>query len=162
MNTGTLILSIFFIIICASPFILSTINSRKRKKNMLKNLTALANKNDATITKHEVGVDFIIGLDEPKNKVLFFKKTAEKTTEQCLDLSDYKACRILKFGKNLNAKSNVNAIETLKLDFTPKDKTVTESQFEFFNEDTNIQLSGELQLINTWQPLIQQRIAALN
>lgn len=161
MNTGTLILSIVFIIICALPFIISTINSRKRKNNLLKYLTALAEKNQASITKHEAGSDFIIGIDEIKNVVFFFKKTKYKTTETCLNLSDYKECRILKFGKNLNSKSNVNAIETLKLDFIPKDKATSESQFEFFNEDTNIQLSGELQIINTWQSLIQQKITSL-
>ncbi|MBP1841035.1 hypothetical protein [Formosa algae] len=161
MNTGTLILSVVFIIICASPFIITTQNSRKKKNAMLKALKTIAETHNATITKHEVGADFIIGLDETKNMVLFYKKTNDKITENCLDLSDYKACRILKFCKNTNAKSNSQIIETLKLEFIPKDKTTTESQFEFYDEDTNIQLSGELELINTWQPLLQQRIAAL-
>ncbi|WP_299779317.1 hypothetical protein [uncultured Formosa sp.] len=162
MNTGTIILSVVFIIICALPFILSTRNSRKRKNDMLKALKALAEIKQASITKHEAGSDFVIGLDEPKNMVFFFKKNKEKTIKASLDLSDYKECRTLKFGKNLNSKSKSHAIDTLKLEFIPKDKTVTESQFEFYNEDINIQLSGELQIINTWQPLIQQRIAALN
>ncbi|MDW5289602.1 hypothetical protein [Formosa sp. PL04] len=160
MNTGTLILSAFFIVICALPFILSTRGSRKRKNAMLKAVTEIATKNNATISKYDVGADFVIGLDDVKNLVFFFKKTLNNTIENCLDLSDYKDCRTLKFSKNLNSNSKSQAIQTLKLNFIPIDKTTTESLFEFYNEDVNTQLSGELQIIETWQTLIQQKLTA--
>ncbi|WP_066217862.1 hypothetical protein [Formosa haliotis] len=160
MNTGTLILSAIFIAICALPFILTTTNSRKRKKQMLKSLTQIAQKYNASISKYDVGSDFIIGLDEVKNLVLFFKKGIDNTIEECLDLSNYKDCNTIKTGKHLNAKSSAHAIETLKLGFIPTDQTNVAPQFEFYNEDKNMQLSGELQIINTWQSLIHQKLTA--
>ena len=159
MNIGTLIISALVIIICALPFILSSRGSRKRKNAKLKILHTLAEKHQAQISKYDVGADFIIGIDDVKNMVFFFKNTMGTSIENCLNLSDYKDCRLLKFEKNLSSKSGTPAIHTLKLDFIPIDKTTTTSQFEFYNEDVNTQLSGELQLINTWQALIQQKLA---
>ncbi|CDF78901.1 conserved hypothetical protein [Formosa agariphila KMM 3901] len=159
MNTGTMILSAFFIAICALPFILSSRGSRKRKNTLLKSLQTLANKHDAQISNYDVGADFIIGMDNIKNLVFFFKKTADNSVENCVDLSDYKDCKILKFGKDLHAKSSSYAIERLKLDFIPKDKSVPEQQFEFYNEAVNTQLSGEIQIINTWHELIEKKLA---
>ncbi|QDO94711.1 hypothetical protein FNB79_12310 [Formosa sediminum] len=126
---------------------------------MLKALQSLASKQQANITTHEVGADFIIGLDTNKNMLFFLKNTAEKTIENTLLLSDYKECRVLKFGKNGNARNTSHTIETLKLEFIPKFNTQPTTQLELFNEDTNIQLNGELEIVNTWHPILQQKIA---
>ena len=158
MNTGTLILSAVFIAICALPFILSSRGSRKRRNTLLKSIQALADKHDAKISQYDVGTDFIIAIDDVKNLVLFFKNTPNNSVENCVDLSAYQDCKILKFGKDLKSTSSSYAIEKLKLEFIPRDKTFSEQQFEFYDEEVNTQLSGEIQLINTWHDLIQQKL----
>ncbi len=155
MDHGTLITAIVIITICVAPFILITRFRVRREKKILKELTGLATRNHCRITRHEFGRGFVIGVDEESQYTFFIKKHKEEMKEQYVDLKEVKACRLIEQYHTLKQAGNtINTIERLALGFTKTDPNQHEVVFEFYNEEEKMQLSGELQLLEKWNKIV--------
>jgi len=154
MNLGIPIILAIIIAICIVPFILMSRNSKKRERKTLQSIINIANQQDCTITKHEICGDFIIGIDETKNFVFFFKQL-NIVVEQFINLADIQNCKVKNTTSTVtNKHGNYNVIDKLELSFIPFDKKKKEITMEFFNADNSIQLVGELQSVEKWSNLI--------
>lgn len=130
-----------------------------REKNILQSITDLANQHHCKIDQYEFYNDFLIGIDESKNFVFFQKKSNDKNEDQFVNLADVQACKIVNMGRTVNNKAgNYNVVDRLLLIFVPIAKNGTEVQFEFYNAEVSMQLSKELQIIEKWQLIIDERL----
>lgn len=131
----------------------------KRQNKMLQSLNQLAKENNCKINTYEFCSDFVLGIDESKNFVLFYKLKNEESTSLFVDLAEIQTCQVVK--KTRNVKNDIGSlgfIERVELSFTVKDKNKGETRFELYDEETNMQLSGELLFAEKWTKQINDRL----
>ncbi|CAM1333524.1 hypothetical protein [Tenacibaculum aestuariivivum] len=114
MNLGSTIVGVIIIIICIVPFILMNRSRKKRENKMLISLKKIAEEHKGKINQHEFCGDFVIGIDENKNFVFFFKQKKEKAISQFVDLSEIEICKALKSTRTFK---NLNIIERVELSY---------------------------------------------
>jgi len=159
MDLGSAIIGAVAIIICALPFVMMSRSRKKREKAFLQSLSKIATQNNCQINQHEIFGNFAIGIDETKNFVFFFRQVKDNEIEQLVDLSEIQSCKVINTSRNFkNKDGNQKVIDKLELSFTPTAKNKPEIKMEFFNADVNIQLYGELQSIEKWSKLINDRL----
>lgn len=151
---GAIVIAIIIILL----LILSQ-SSKKRKKEKLQSLINLANKHNCKISQHEICGNYVIGIDEIKNTIFFYKQINNKVVEQFIDLAAIKKCKVINISRTISNKdSNINIVDKLELSFIPIVKNKTEIILEFFNTDYSPQLCGELQSIEKWAKTINDRL----
>lgn len=161
MDSGSIIIGAIFVALCIVPFILIQIGRNKRKNQKLKLLHNAAKEHNCVITQYEFEGDFLIGIDEINNYV-FFSKYIEDTSEtHYVDLATVQKCEVIYLHRTYTARDGEHQrIAKLELAFIPNPdgKRVI---FEFYNEETSMQIYGELQAIQKWSKLLNDRITAI-
>lgn len=159
MDISSIIITAIFIAVCTIPFVLIGRKNKKRKKEKLQSLINIANKQNATISKSEVLSDYVIGMDEVKKQVFFFKKMKDSVIEDYINLAEIKTSKVKNTGRAIAYNnSNQSIIEKLELVFIPLDKNRKEIAWEFFNSDDSSQLGGELQSAEEWSNRINESL----
>lgn len=147
---GAILLAIFIV-----PLLIMNYN-RVRKENIkLQSLNEFALLHNCKISQHEFCGDFVIGLDENRKYVFFFKQKKEDIISQFVDLSGIHSCQVYKKTRTIECKNeDVVIMERVELRFLPTNKSKVETRFELYDDETNMQLSGELQLTDKWSKQI--------
>lgn len=159
MNSGSTIIGAIAIIICVLPFIMMSLNKRKKEKKILQSLSEISAKNSCQIDQYEILGSFAIGIDETKNFVFFYRLSKDTEIEQSIDLSEVKSCKIINTSRTLEGKGgNRKALDKLELSFMPTANDKPETKLEFFNADVSMQLYGEWESIEKWSKLINSRL----
>ena len=159
MDSGTLIVGAIMIVICILPFILINNSIKKQKKQLLQSLSGLATQQNCKITQHELGSNLAIGMDENADFLFFFRRVKDKEIVQHIDLKDIQNCKVLNTSRTVrNSKENYQVTDKLELCVTPKAKSRPDILLEFYNSDENSQLDGELQLIEKWTKIINDKV----
>jgi hypothetical protein len=137
-------------------------NSQKRDKKMLQELQIFAESNNCKISQHELWNNSQIGVDETANAVFFIKKLKEKEIKQQINLNEIEKCRVINSGRTVSNKNGSHkVVDKLDLAFTFHDKNNGEITIEFYNSDyDSLTLSGELQLVEKWYKIINDRISS--
>ncbi len=165
MNLENILLNTILVVLCIIPFILMGRFQQRRKNQLLKSLEALASEQNAHITQKEFCGNIVIGLDENKNLLFFFKQNNADNSQiakQVIDLSKVSNCRIINTSKSVKTKEGNNTtIEKLELDFSYTADNEPNTILEFYDKEEKWQLSGEVQLIEKWEKLLKPRIKAL-
>jgi hypothetical protein len=95
-----------------------------------------------------------------KQKLCFHLQTKkEEAISQFVDLVEIQTCQVVK--KTRNVKNDIvglGFIERVELSFTPTKKNKGETKFELYDEEINMQLSGELQFVDKWTKHINDRL----
>lgn len=162
MNSGTLIVGAIILAACILPFILMIRSRKKKEKQLLLSLTAIANNHNCKISLHELFVEFAIGLDEKANQLFFFRKTKEYETAQHINLAEVKFCKVINSGHTIdNNDENNKTIDKLELQFSFLDKKKPDEFLVFYNSEENTHLSGEILTINKWVIILNDRLKQL-
>lgn len=156
MDNGTIIIGIVIIAICVVPFIWMTRARVSREKRLFAELSKFASGFQGTVTRHEFGRGFAIGVDENQQAVFFLQK--QKDAENLLtyvNLKEMQGCRVINTTRNVKHADGVyTTTEKLELGFTPMDKNQPVVTLEFYNEADKMQLANELQLVEQWSKII--------
>ncbi|MDO6761181.1 hypothetical protein Q4566_13300 [Tamlana sp. 2_MG-2023] len=155
MDLGTAIIGSLCVAICAMPFVLTTRNRKKKEQQLETSIIALAQQYYCKITQHEICGNYIIGVDEKKNFLFFQNHLETEIKQQVIDLSTINNC----YACRQNSK-NEN-LERLELKFRFTDKSKPEIALEFYNQDINFQLSGEIQSIEKWNELVRKQLISI-
>lgn len=159
MDWGTAIVGLISILICIIPFVIMHYNRVKKENKMLLSLKENAQQHNCNISQHEFCGDFVLGIDESRNLVFFFKQKKEEAISQFVDLAEIQTCQVVKKTRNVkNDVGNLSIIERVEFSFTPTNKNKGETRFELYDEKTNMQLSGELQFVDKWTKQINNRL----
>lgn len=152
MDLGTAIIGTICVVACAMPFVLTNRSRKKREKQLLESIKALAKQQNNELTQHEVCGNYAIGIDETKNFLFFHLDNKEEAKQQVVDLTAIDNCSIKK------TNSSNKTIERLDLELTRTDKIKPKIVLEYYNVDLNYQPSGELESIEKWNELIKKRL----
>ncbi|MCB9360919.1 MAG: hypothetical protein H6587_05845 [Flavobacteriales bacterium] len=155
LDLGTAISGGIFIVLCILPFALMYIKRKKNEKQFLQSLLTIAKQQNCQISQYDVFGVFGIGIDQTKNVVFFYRKTKDITYECFANLSAIKSCEII---NTSSIESTQKIIEKLELRFYPVAIDQQIIKMEFFNRTSNIQLCGELQLIEKWSAIINNQL----
>lgn len=161
IDTGSAIVGAIIITLCVLPFIIIQRTQMNKKKQILLSLFKIGEQHQCQITEYEALGDFAIGIDSSKDFVCFYKNGKDQVTEQFVNLNGIKNCKVITANKTFRNKAGIqHEIEKLELGFSPIARNEPEIKMEFFNSDHNMQLRGELQSIEKWVTLINQRLKA--
>lgn len=144
--------------ICAIPFVLTIGGRKKREKQMMKSLQTLAAQHNCQIGQHEFCGNYVLGMDKANRFVFFHQAIKVQTKEQTVDLMEVAACKPMNIGRKIAGEREV---ERLGLEFVPTDKAASEIHLELYNNDHSFQLRGELQSMEKWTRLINDRLKRL-
>lgn len=159
MDWLTAIVGLISMLLFVVPFVIMYYNSKKKENNMLLRLKENAQQNECKISQHEFCGNFVLGIDEGRNFVFFFKKKKEEAISQFIDLAEIKSCHVvLKTRNSDNDKGNHSIIERVELSFSPKNISKGEVRFELYDEEINMRLNGELQFVDKWANQINDRL----
>lgn len=159
MDSGTIIIGVATIIACILPFVFINNSRKKAEKKRLQALTDLAAEHNGVVSRYEFCGEIAIGLDDANNYVYFISKVKGREAAQFVDLAGIKNCQVANSSRNINGKDGAyKVIDKLSLLFTPTGKDKSNISLEFYDADVNIQLVGELQLIERWEKLINERL----
>lgn len=160
MDLGSITIGAILLAICIVPFIIMSMGKSKREKQMLQSLKDKASKHNCQISQVEFCGDYVIGIDEVKNVVFFHKHSKDSVIEQFVDLANFRNCKIINLSRIVtNKEGNYKIIDKLKLSLMPILNNKPETILEFFNSDINAQLYDELQSIEKWSRLINERLS---
>jgi hypothetical protein len=105
-NIGNTIIGILSVLICVGPFLgiyLVKVNKQNKILRSLKESVRLLN---VSIGEHEFCGDFLLGMDENKKYILFYKNVLNSDAIiKIVDLSSIFSCKVLKETKTI--KTNV-------------------------------------------------------
>lgn len=162
MDLATAIIGSILLILSFSPFIFYYFYKKSREKILYKLLLSLAQSQSSVIAKYEVCNDFIIGLDESSRNLFFCKESKVKKFQQHVNLKDVHSCKIVKISNHEGSKSNGFApIDFLGLSINYANKSKPVEVLEFYDSSENNQLSGELQMIEKWETIINSKLKTL-
>jgi hypothetical protein len=148
MDLGSGLIGGLAIALIALPFLWIKRIQNKNKANMFDKLNAMAHQHQTSIEKFDLTGDFIIGTDPKHEHIFFFKKGNKEEVIQHVELKEIENCKVVK--KDI-LKGSYKTVDRLDLSFIPKDKSKLETLFEIFNLEKNMQLNGELQVIDRWK-----------
>ncbi len=161
MDLGTAIIALIVILACIIPFIIATRKNRMEKKQFLKTLNVLAEKNGANISQRDVWSTLAIGLDGNSNLVFFIRKIKDRETVEHVNLSQIQKCRVINLPRTIN---NVNGefkmVDIIQLAFSYRDKNQPETVLEFYNyQHDGPTLSGQIHLAEKWCKVINSKVS---
>lgn len=152
---GLIVVGIFLLI-----FLLPAMNTKKREKKMLLALNKLAEKYNSKIDQKEMIGDVMIGLDQLKGILYFYKHQKDKDISDTLLLSDVSRCKLLIQMKQMKSNNeNFNPYEKLGLEFSLNDKSSPNIIWLFFQVDDYSHLNLDLKQLEKWEKSIQDIIS---
>lgn len=162
MNLGIAITGAIFIAIFMLPFILMLSGRKKKEKQLLQSMLTIANNHNCKISQQEINEEFAIGLDEALNQLFFFKKTANKEISQHVNLAEIKSCKVIKTEHSIGNKADNNkSIDKLDLQFSFFDKKNPDISLVFYDSEENFGFDGEIQMIEKWAKIVNDRLKKL-
>jgi hypothetical protein len=160
MDTGTVIIASIITIVGIIPFVLIGRSNKKREKRYLQEITSLAEQNNYRITQYNIGSNFVIGIDANANLVFFCRTKKDIEITQIVSLADIVKSRVINTTRiEYYNESKHSITDKLELAFDQKDRQKAAILFEFYNiYDEGSSLNGELQLIDYWCRMINDKI----
>ena len=162
MDSSIFLITAILIAITVVPFVLMGRNGKKKKKQFLSTLEALAKQHKSKISQCEFGGEFAIGLDETSNYIFFYQKNEDMERRQDIDLSEIMDCQLVKTKKtvrNGNGSGKQEELDKLELSFSCIAQNKPNKRIEFYNSDQSAPLSGELELMDKWSKIINARLS---
>jgi hypothetical protein len=146
---GTAVVGLVATIAFIAPFVVMYRKRVKREKRMYNSLKTNAKQQNTSIGEHEFCGDFAIGINDTQEQIFFFKNKKGEEINQFVNLSEIQKCELIKKGREIKS-SSMHSTHSVSILFYTLDKKKPNTEFELFHEETNLQLSGELQLGEKW------------
>lgn len=159
MSIGSALVGATTIILCALPFVLSAISKHKKALLFMQSLAEYAKQHACEIIDQEFCGEFIIGLDTHKNHLFFFRDVKGKETRLHINLSTVRSCKVINENRIIESKSGrYKLTDRLILQILSKQKEQPDLLLTFFDVNDETQISNELQCIEKWAKLINERV----
>lgn len=155
IDIGSAIIGVIIIIIATTPFVMMSRNKAKKEKKLYQKLVDLASQKNSKIDNYQALQHLAIGIDKDKHYVFFHDTQDAKTTEKSVDLKQIKNVSLIKDKTN---KKDSQKIKRVGLKFAPQNKSQETVFFEFFNDDKNPQVFGEIQMAEKWVEILQKHV----
>ena len=153
MDSGTIITAAVLIALVLVPFIFTGRKYRKQKKEMSDTLVALAGQVQGTLSSHEVGSNFGIGIDRDGRYLFFARKVQNEVTVRSVALAEVSRCKVNTSGRTLEEGEKV--IDRVELKLYPVASAQPEVVLEIYNSASDtLTIRGELVTAVKWEQII--------
>ena len=157
MDLGVALVGALVIVACILPFIIMYKTKKYNEEQLLEELKSTASEKGFLLTNYEVSGDLSIGIDETSNVFCFCKNVRDNKSQEFIRLNEVKKCSLINLKNSTGSQS---IIDKLALSFEFKTKTNPSVFAVFYDSEQQLQLSKELQLIEKWYSIINQKIKA--
>ncbi len=158
MDLGTTITGLIVLLICIIPFVLMTINIKRRKQLLNSVLNNFAIENNSTIEQFETWNNRAIGIDSTSNQLFFVEIVDNCHVFQNVNLIDIVKCSVVKSSKN-NDTTDMNMIDQVKLQLKNKDQNKPHTELVLFQSGIGAtSLTGEISIANKWKTIISSSL----
>ncbi|PSR12429.1 MAG: hypothetical protein DA408_13860 [Bacteroidetes bacterium] len=160
MELGSTLIAAVLVAICVLPLWLISRNRKRAEKRILQSLADIASQhNNNKIVQQDLCGDLAIGLTENDQAVVFFKQGKEQVTTEYIPLAEVQSCKIIHVSRTTDNKSGNNKVtDKLDLVFSFIDAKKPEVVLPFYDTQEHLQLIGELQLIQQWAKMVNDRL----
>lgn len=159
MDSGSLLIGAIMLALCVVPILFIGRSRKKHKKKLLNSLLSFAESQNCNITQHELCGKISLGLAEDPNYFFFVKHSKEKVTKQYVNLTEIQNCKVINTSTAVGSKAEkIKVLDKLEMSFVPHDKSKQGIIIQFFDVEEDVQLTGELQLIEKWSKLINHKL----
>jgi hypothetical protein len=153
MDTWTIIIAAVLLAVALLPFIFSGKKYRKQKKQLVKALNGLAEKQNAGISQYEACDSFGIGIDKDTGYLFFARLVQDEIAPQTVFLSQINRCQLRTSSRLLD--EGVKVIDRVELVLHPVSGTQPLVVFEVYNtEYDNLTIRNELLTAIRWEQII--------
>lgn len=152
MHLGTTIAGVLLVIACVLPLVIASRNRKKRQKALIDSLTLFAKSHNAKISEYETWSGTAIGIDKDLMRLFFIRNNGGNRFEVEVTLAEIQQAGIVRTGRTIKGNDGDTLfIERLEMELFFNDKDKPKVLLEFYdNNRDNINLSGELQLLEKW------------
>lgn len=158
MESGMIIITVVLFTLILVPILLIGINTTSQSKTLLKGLKSLSDQDNGTISKHMEHTTFILGLDEIKKTLYFFKKAEGVETAKKIDLAQVRICEVTKTKTCIKREKGFEEIVAkISLRFI-KNLSDDIEFIDLYNEDDSLPLNGELEIAENWKAITNRII----
>lgn len=157
MDLGVALVGALVIVACLLPFIIMYKTKKYNEEQLLAELINTASEKGFSLSNYEVSGNLSLGIDETNNGFCFCKNGKDDKMQEFIYLNEVKKCSLNKI-RNTNGSQSI--IDKLALSFEFKNKVNPAVSVVFYDSDQQLQLSKELQLIEKWYDIINQKIKA--
>lgn len=144
--------------ISAIPFIIMWRKRKRIQTLALAQLSKLAESHGGTVSRHEHGYDFTIGVDDVRGLAMFIKHK-DPTSGRVAELSAMSGCRVLRTNRKSGKNGDYHSLDKIELAFTPRTGATNEVVFTLFSVDERVQPGMELEQAESWARTLQEHIA---
>jgi hypothetical protein len=160
LNNITIITVLVLLVFCILPVVIINQKRKKKASESLQLLKTFAEENQCKITEQELFNQIIIGIDKDAHQLFFIRTTEEKKSQQRINLSEVKKCRMEETGRTVDSG---HVIEKIDLAFAPIASNQKEIILNIYNADyDNLTLSGEIQFAEKWVQFINDHLKTIN
>lgn len=155
MDLGSALVGAILLIICIIPFLIMHYSRNKTENTKLYSLKEMAKQHNCVINQHESCGNLILGLDESKNFVFIITTEKEDPISLCINLSEVQTCQAVVKSRTIKTNKESSSItERVELGFIPKTKIKGETRVLLYDQETSMQLNGELLFVDKWSKQI--------
>lgn len=152
MDLVSAIIGLAVLALFSLPFILSGKERKKIEKRLLTSLRDYAAKQQTTVTEHDFGSRFAIGLSSDNQYMYLVKADEETAVGFHLPLQQVQSCRSNTVTHSIPmGKNKETVIDRLELVFQPKDPKEREQTWVLYDANANLQLNNEIELMRKWE-----------
>lgn len=161
MNIQILFTGLVILAICIIPFVLMGIYKKKKAQQLLNDLYGFATKHHCIISEYESGGDYIIGLDNVKKVLFFYKNAHHHTMIEKLELAQVKHCRSVTSVAEIKSEDGTKkTTDSIELVFGMKAENKPEVRWTLFDTLNDMVMIEEHQLAERWAAKVKQLLKA--
>jgi len=158
MDSNSLIIGLILLAMCILPLYFFNLSRKRKQHRIMESLNNIAGSHNCRISHFDVCGELVIGWDEERKFVFYHRKSNDITSELYMDLAAVKGCKVIHSTRTVKLKDgNQKITERVELNFSQLNNG-DEVKWEFFNEEFNTQLNGELQLAEKWSKMINNKL----
>lgn len=142
------------------PIVIAQQIQKKKIKQKIAEVSAMALQNGSALGQHEVEHKVIIGLSEDGSRVFYYPYKHEGASIKTIPLEGVKNCRLSVEGHAANyGGESQQVIDKVELLFIPIEKLKQTLSLNLYDSDLDgLQLSGQQKLAERWVKLINQAL----
>lgn len=142
---GLLLLSGFII-----PAFIVIQKQRVEKKKLEQFLKELEKDKKIRISEHETWKNKILGIDLNSHIAIFIIRDKIRNECHIIDLHGISGCSVEKTMVTSEVDSSIQAVDTIRLRFISRDKSLPDQLFSLFIEEEDQTLGAELRIAEAW------------
>ena len=108
MDIKIIIIGSILVILCILPLVFAGRGRKKKEKKLIQSLFDFADRNDCSITEHEICGDVLIGVDESNFKLFFMKQMNQEVITQLVNLKEFQICKVKNTSRGVNNTSVIH------------------------------------------------------